>query len=196
MLRFRPAEVDTGLVFVRTDLPERPTVPAQVDHVIPRQRRTTLQRGEATVEMVEHVLAALAGLNIDNCLIEIDAPETPGCDGSSQAFVEALNQAGIVTQDRPREVLIIDRPITVREGRATLTAHPGDGASLVLSYQLDYGRQTPIGAQSLFLDVSPESFAKELAPSRTFLLEAEARALHQAGIGASDDRCRPLDLRR
>src|SRR5512135_2512629 len=101
-MRFRPAEADTGRVFIRTDLPERPAVPAHIAHVIPRQRRTTLQRGEATVEMVEHVLAALAGLNIDNCLIEIDAPETPGCDGSSQAFVEALSGAGVVEQSRPR----------------------------------------------------------------------------------------------
>ena len=90
------------MVFVRTDLPERPAVPAHIRHVIPRQRRTTLQRGEATVEMVEHVMAALAGLQIDNCLIEIDAPETPGCDGSSRAFVEALSEAGIVEQSTAR----------------------------------------------------------------------------------------------
>ncbi len=87
-LRFRPAEADTGVVFVRTDLPGRPAVRAHIRYVVPRQRRTTIQHGEATVEMVEHVLAALAGLQIDNCLIEIDAPETPGCDGSSQAFVD------------------------------------------------------------------------------------------------------------
>jgi UDP-3-O-[3-hydroxymyristoyl] N-acetylglucosamine deacetylase / 3-hydroxyacyl-[acyl-carrier-protein] dehydratase len=181
-VRFRPAEADTGVVFVRCDLPGQPSVPAHIRHVIPRQRRTTLQHGEATVEMVEHVLAALAGLRIDNCRIEIDAPETPGCDGSSQAFVDALNEAGTVELDRERETLVIDRPITVREGQATLTAHPGDG--LVLSYHLDYGSRTPIGAQSLFLDLSPETFRKELAPSRTFLLEDEAKALRQAGIGA------------
>lgn len=183
-LRFRPAEADTGVVFIRTDLPERPSVPAHIRHVIPRQRRTTIQQGEATVEMVEHVMAALAGLRIDNCLIEIDAPETPGLDGSSQAFVEALNEAGAVELDRERETLVIERPVTVREGQATLTAHPGDGESLVLGYHLDYGRHTPIGAQSLFVDVSPESFRKELAPSRTFLLEKEAVALRQAGIGS------------
>lgn len=183
-LRFRPAEAGTGVLFLRSDLPGRPVVPAHIDNVIPRQRRTTIQRGEATVEMVEHVMAALAGLRVDNCLVEIDAPETPGCDGSSQAFVEALNEAGIVELNKEREMLVIDRPITVREGQAVLTAHPGDGTSLVLSYQLDYGRQTPIGAQSLFVDVSPETFREELAPSRTFLLETEARALREAGIGA------------
>src|SRR5947209_5047865 len=95
-LRFRPAEADSGVVFVRTDLPERPTVPAHIRYVIPTRRRTSLQRGEARVEMVEHVMAALAGLRIDNCTVEINAPETPGCDGSSRAFVEALHGAGIV----------------------------------------------------------------------------------------------------
>lgn len=183
-VRFCPAEADQGVVFVRTDLPGRPSVPAHIRHVIPRQRRTTLQQGEATVEMVEHVMAALAGLRIDNCLVEIDASETPGCDGSSQAFVEALNGAGVVELDRERETLVIERPMTVREGNAVLTAHPGNDEGLVLSYHLDYGRQTPIGSQSLFVDVSPETFCEELAPSRTFLLENEAKALRAAGIGS------------
>jgi UDP-3-O-[3-hydroxymyristoyl] N-acetylglucosamine deacetylase / 3-hydroxyacyl-[acyl-carrier-protein] dehydratase len=181
-LRFRPAEADTGIVFVRADLPGQPAVPAHIRHVIPRQRRTTLQKGEAVVEMVEHVMAALAGLRIDNCRVELDAPETPGCDGSSQVFVEALNEAGIVELESERKTYVIDKPVTVREGQATLTAHPGDG--LVLSYHLDYGPKTPIGTQSLFLDVSPETFRSELAPSRTFVLEAEAQALRQAGIGS------------
>ncbi len=183
-LRFRPAEADTGVVFVRTDLPEKPAVPAHIRHVVPRQRRTTIQNGEASVEMVEHVMAALAGLQLDNCVIEIDAPETPGLDGSSQAFVEALHDAGSVELDRERETLVIDRPITVREGQATLTAHPGNGENLVLAYHLDYGRHTPIGSQSLCLEVSPDSFRTELASSRTFLLENEAVALRQAGIGS------------
>lgn len=183
-VRFRPAEAETGVVFVRGDLPDRPGIPAHVRHVVPRQRRTTLQRGEAAVEMVEHVMAALAGLRIDNCLVELDAGETPGCDGSSRAFVEALTSAGQVEQDRPRASLRIERPITVQEGVATLTAHPGADDRLVLSYNLDYGRQSPIGAQSLFLDITPESFRDELATSRTFLLAEEAKSLRRAGVGA------------
>jgi UDP-3-O-[3-hydroxymyristoyl] N-acetylglucosamine deacetylase/3-hydroxyacyl-[acyl-carrier-protein] dehydratase len=182
-LRFRPDEPDRGIRFVRVDLPGRPRVAAHVRNVVHRQRRTTLQEGAAVVEMVEHVLAALAGLRIDNCLVEIDAAETPGCDGSSQAFVEAIRRAGIVEQDRPRPALTIDRPVTVREGPATLTAHPGDGERLVISYHLDYGPITPIGRQSLFLDLAPDTFERELGPSRTFLLEDEARVLRQAGIG-------------
>lgn len=183
-LRFRPAGADTGVVFVRTDLPDRPSVRAHIANVVPRQRRTAIQQGAATVEMVEHVMAALAGLRVDNCVVEIDAPETPGCDGSSRAFVEALRLAGTVELDRPRETLVVDRPVTVREGRAVVTAHPGAGPGLVLGYHLDYGPRTPIGSQSLFVELSPESFVSDLAPCRTFLLEAEADALREAGIGS------------
>ena len=102
-LRFSPADAGTGVVFVRTDLPDRPAVPARVDRVIPSQRRTTIRQGAATVEMIEHVMAALAGLQIDNCVVHIDAGECPGCDGSSRAFVEVLDRAGIVEQGRMRQ---------------------------------------------------------------------------------------------
>ena len=183
-LRFRPAGADTGIVFVRTDLPGRPAVRAHIDNVVPTPRRTTVCRGEASVEMIEHVMAALAGFHVDNCTVEIDAPETPGLDGSSRAYVEGLRAAGTIELDCPRAALVIETPVTVRDGQAALTAHPGDGSGLVLSYHLDYGRHTPIGAQSLFLEITPEVFASELASSRTFLLEAEADALRKAGIGS------------
>ena len=183
-LRFQPAEADTGVVFVRSDLAGTPSVPAHVAHVIPRQRRTTIQRGDAVVEMVEHVMAALAGLQVDNCRVSIDGPETPGCDGSSLPFTEALHAAGSVVQTRPRELLVIEKPVTVRDGSASLTALPGEPEKLLLTYSLDYGKNSPIGSQSLFLEITPEAFRDELAPSRTFLLEDEAKALRQAGIGS------------
>ena len=182
-LRFHPAVADSGVVFVRTDLPGRPGVRACIENVVSSQRRTTIQRGEARVEMVEHVMAALAGLHIDNCVIEIDASETPGCDGSSKAFTESLALAGSEELDRPRPALVLDRPVSVREGGAVLTAYPGDGTGCVLSYHLDYGRNNPIGAQSLFLEINPESFVSQLSASRTFLLEDEARALRESGVG-------------
>ncbi len=180
---FRPAPPGTGLVFARRDLPGQPEVPALVQHVVPRQRRTSIQRGDAVVEMVEHVLAALAGLQIDNCRIEIDGPETPGLDGSSLGFVEAIEQAGAVEQDRPRAFLNITTPVSVREGASTVSAHPGADGELLLSYSLDYGPHTPIGKQSQFVTITPPAFRDELAASRTFLLAAEADALRSAGIG-------------
>lgn len=182
-VRFRPAEANTGVVFARTDLPDRPDVPAHIRHVVPRQRRTTLQRGEAVVEMVEHVMAALSGARIDNCIVEVDAPETPGCDGSSLAYARAIAEAGVVEQDQPRQGLVVDRPITVREGTASITAVPSAADGLGVTYNLEYPDNAAIGRQSLFLEINPDSFRKELAASRTFLLDREAEALRQAGVG-------------
>ena len=182
-VRFRPSGESSGVVFRRVDLPGGPTVPAHVRHVVPRARRTAIERGEARVEMVEHILAALAGLRIDNCLVEIDAGETPGCDGSSRAFVEALSACGTVEQDALRQRLRIARPVTVQDRGATLTAHPSDEGELALSYHLDYGPDTPIGRQSLSLPISPKTFRDELSASRTFILAEEADGLRKAGLG-------------
>lgn len=183
-VRFHPAEPDTGIVFERADLPGRPSVPARLDMVVPSQRRTTIRRGEARVEMIEHVMAALAGLQVDNAVVEIDAGECPGCDGSSRLFVEALDGVGTVAQDRLRADLVVEEPMSIREGDAVLAIHPpGDKGGLTLSYHLDYGRDAPIPAQSYCVGLSAESFRTELSASRTFLLEAEAAALRAAGIG-------------
>jgi UDP-3-O-[3-hydroxymyristoyl] N-acetylglucosamine deacetylase/3-hydroxyacyl-[acyl-carrier-protein] dehydratase len=190
-LRFSPADAGTGVVFVRTDLPDRPTVPARVDNVIPSQRRTAIRQGAASVEMIEHVMAALAGLRIDNCIIHIDAGECPGCDGSSHAFVEALEGAGSVEQGRMRQTLALEQSVSVLEGDAILAAHPGVPDGLTLSYHLDYGPGSPINPQSFCLALSPETFRDELATSRTFLLQPEADALRAAGIGL---RATPTDL--
>jgi len=183
-LRFLPADPGTGIVFVRSDLADRPAIPARVDHVVPSQRRTTIRQGAATVDMIEHVMAALGGLRIDNCVVEIDAGECPGCDGSSRTFVEALDRAGTIEQHRMRQALVLERSVTVREGDAVLAAMPGAPGRMTLAYHLDYGRGAPIAPQSFCLGLSPGSFRDELAASRTFLLEPEAEALRAAGFGA------------
>jgi UDP-3-O-[3-hydroxymyristoyl] N-acetylglucosamine deacetylase/3-hydroxyacyl-[acyl-carrier-protein] dehydratase len=180
-VRFVPAADDAGIVFQRVDLPGAPVIPARVCNVVPRQRRTAIRSGDATVEMVEHVMAALAGLQIDNCTVEINAGETPGCDGSSIAFVDALQDAGIIEQTRPRRRLVIDRPIAMRDGKAAVVAHPSEFDGLSLAYHLDYA--PPIGRQSRFFESTPQRFVDEIAPSRTFLLEPEADALRQSGLG-------------
>jgi len=182
-VRFHPAEPDTGIVFERCDLPDRPRVPARVGSVIPTQRRTTIRRGAAAVEMIEHVMAALAGLQIDNCLVQIDAGECPGCDGSSRVFVEALDRAGTIEQNCLRRALAVDRPLCVQEGDAILAVYPDRSGRLTLTYHLDYGRAAIIPAQSFCIGLTPESFRDELAASRTFLLDTEAAALRAAGIG-------------
>jgi UDP-3-O-[3-hydroxymyristoyl] N-acetylglucosamine deacetylase / 3-hydroxyacyl-[acyl-carrier-protein] dehydratase len=190
-LKFMPAEAGTGIVFERSDLPDRPRVPARIDRVVPSERRTAIRQGAASVEMIEHVMAALAGLRIDNCLIQIDAGECPGCDGSSRPFVEALDRAGTIEQNRTRQTLVVDEPVSVRDGEAVLAASPGSAGQLTLAYHLDYGSRGPIPAQSFCLGLSPRSFRDQIAGSRTFVLESEASALRAAGIGA---RTTPADL--
>ncbi|WP_337176716.1 3-hydroxyacyl-ACP dehydratase FabZ [Paludisphaera sp.] len=182
-MRFLPAEPDSGVRFVRVDLPGRPSVLARIDHVVPAQRRTAVQDGPARVEMIEHVMAALAGMRVDNCVIEIDAAECPGLDGSSRAYVEMIEAVGVVDQDRPRQALVLERSFVVREGDAVLAANPGNAEGLTLSYHLDYGPSSPIGGQSFLLELTPEGFRDQISPSRTFLLEQEAKALRAMGIG-------------
>ncbi len=182
-LRFQPAAPGSGIVFERTDLPDRPSVPARIDRVVASERRTTIRQGAATVEMTEHVMATLAGMRIDNCNIQIDAAECPGCDGSSRTFVEVLDHAGIVEQDRMRQCLVLESSVVVRDGNASLVANPGAPGELTMAYHLDYGADAPIPAQSFCVELSPETFKDDLAASRTFVTESEANALRAAGLG-------------
>ncbi len=182
-VEFRPAEPDTGVVFFRDDLPGRTPIPATVHHRIETPRRTTLSSGGATVEMVEHILAALAGLRIDNCEVHANAAEMPGCDGSSLTFVEALQRAGIVEQDAPRTHLVVTETMRVGDEECWVEASPAARCELSLRYRLDYGADNAIGRETLQLTVTPASFTRELASARTFLLKSEAEWLRSQGLG-------------
>jgi UDP-3-O-acyl N-acetylglucosamine deacetylase len=183
-LRFTPAPADTGVVFVRTDLRGRPEIPAIVQEVTGTARRTTLGQPPVQVGLVEHVLAALAGLRIDNCLVELNAPEPPGFDGSARRFVEALNSAGPVIQHARRAVWCVERPIVVTQGGATLALHPTRERELKISYLLNYGHQSPIVKQMSTQTITPERFASFVADCRTFLLEEEGAELRKQGLGS------------
>jgi UDP-3-O-acyl N-acetylglucosamine deacetylase len=182
-----PAAVGAGVVFTRTDLGGDVRIPARVDQVTGTQRRTTLGEARASVSMVEHVLAALAGLHIDNCLVEVDAPEPPGLDGSARGFVKALRQAGTRVQPGRRAVWAPAASIVVRQSGATLALHPGPVPELRISYLLDYGPLAPIARQIHTESVTPMSFANELSACRTFLLEEEAVEFRRQGLGARTD---------
>jgi UDP-3-O-acyl N-acetylglucosamine deacetylase len=182
-LRFVPAPPDTGIVFVRSDLGPHARVPARLDEVSGTRRRTTLGRPPVQVGLVEHVLASLAGLRIDNCLVEVNAPEPPGLDGSARGFVSALAAAGPVIQPARRAVWCSDTPVAVAEGNASLALHPWDGPGLRVSYFLDYGLTSPIGRQLHTQLITPEAFAAEIAGCRTFILESEAAGLRGQGLG-------------
>ncbi|MEL7021362.1 MAG: UDP-3-O-acyl-N-acetylglucosamine deacetylase, partial [Bacteroidota bacterium] len=114
-LTFHPAAPYHGYQFKRIDLANQPTVKADVSYVSDTQRSTTLKSGNAVVQTVEHLLSALAGLQIDNVLIEIDGPEVPIMDGSAAAFVQQLRTAGIEEQDKERDYLVIDEPIHYKD---------------------------------------------------------------------------------
>jgi UDP-3-O-[3-hydroxymyristoyl] N-acetylglucosamine deacetylase len=182
-LEFRPAESDTGIVFVRQDLPEQPRIKATVANRVETPRRTTLNCGGATVEMVEHVLAALAGLQIDNCEIWATESEMPGCDGSSLPFVKALESVGAVEQSASRPRLIVRGVTRLGNDDTWVEARPNPAGGLSVKFRLDYGSGNAIGRQTLQLLVTPESFRRELAPSRTFVLEEEADWLVARGLG-------------
>ncbi len=182
-VRFKPAAADTGVQFVRVDTPKPVRIAALVANVAKRARRTSLQNGTASVETIEHCLAALHGLGVDNVEIELEGGELPGCDGSSRAFVGAINDAGIVTQDRLLNPLIITDVVRVADGDAELIAAPGDDDSLNIIYDLDYGNSGLLHRQLFAVRLTKESFSHEIADARTYVFEAEAQQLRDAGLG-------------
>jgi UDP-3-O-acyl N-acetylglucosamine deacetylase len=184
-LRFHPAPENTGVVFHRVDLKGQPDVPVSLAFLESTHRRTSLVNGNARVELTEHVLAALAGLQIDNCLIEIDAAEVPGVDGSCRPFVEELLAAGIVEQSALRSSLRIEQALEVESerGDASVQIRPHMSEGLVITYHLDYGHSSPIPPQTFTVNVTPETFLQEIAFARTFVLESEVATLKAAGYG-------------
>jgi UDP-3-O-acyl-N-acetylglucosamine deacetylase len=155
-----------------------------VDNVSGTHRRTTLGNAPVFVGLVEHVLGTLAGLHIDNCYIDLNASEPPGLDGSAQTFVVALENAGAVLQERPRTLWAVEQPVIVRRGEATLALYPPESEELRISYLLNYGDFSPIARQTFTSYITPATFATDIAPCRTFLLEEEAQAMRLQGLGA------------
>ena len=182
-VEFRPAPADTGVVFVRGDLEKPVRIKAVVANRVETPRRTTLRTGGASVEMVEHIMAALGGLQVDNCEVWVDSAEMPGCDGSSLPFVEALASAGVVVQNAPRAALAVREITRLGNDESWVEARPNPLQGLSLKFHLDYGSSTAIGRQTLTLPITPDSFRRELAPARTFMLKAEADWLLAQGLG-------------
>lgn len=181
-LTFTPAPANTGIVFVRTDLPNTPEIPAVVQNRVNGPRRTTLVAYGSPVEMVEHVLAALAGLKIDNCRIQVNRAEMPGCDGSSVAFTDALKKTDIVELEATKKVIEVNSTIRVGDDNAWIQAEPVDTNDLELTYQMEYDCPA-IGTQSFTTTLTPSAFLTEVSPARTFVLDTEAELLKQQGLG-------------
>lgn len=180
-IEFRPAPANSGLVFVRDDM-SGARIPAIVANRIESPRRTTLTCRGVSVEMVEHVLAALAGLQIDNCDIGVNAAEMPGCDGSSLDFVQALDSAGSIEQDATRSQIFVRDVMRVGTEDSWIEARPAEDGAFSLRFRLDYGLSSPIGSQTYSAKIDPTVFRKEIAPCRTFLLKEEADWLRSQGL--------------
>ncbi len=179
-LTFHPAPVNHGYLFKRVDLPDMPVVHALVDFVVDTSRGTTLAEGGVQVHTVEHTLAALAGLQIDNVLIELDGPEPPIMDGSSQAFVEALLAAGIEEQDANREYFQVSEPIYFQDPEKGIELILTPSSHFSATVMVDYHSEVLLPQQARMRDLG--DFPSEIASSRTFAFVHELEALHQAGL--------------
>jgi UDP-3-O-[3-hydroxymyristoyl] N-acetylglucosamine deacetylase/3-hydroxyacyl-[acyl-carrier-protein] dehydratase len=180
---FRPAPVDTGITFIRTDMPEPVRISAVATNLAERSRRTTIKKGSVSIETVEHCMAVVNALEINNMIVEVDGPELPAPDCSSAEYLKVLKRAGVIEQNVGRKEYIIDRPVSISAGDACIYALPYADDGLSLTYDLDYGGHTGIDRQIYSCKLTPETFEKHLAPARTFLLESEARQFHARGMG-------------
>jgi UDP-3-O-[3-hydroxymyristoyl] N-acetylglucosamine deacetylase/3-hydroxyacyl-[acyl-carrier-protein] dehydratase len=181
-LTISPAKTDTGIVFIRTDLPHKPIIPATIEHAETRFHHTCLVKDNAVVETVEHFLAAIHGVGIDNLEISMDNTELPVGDGSAKLFVELLKSAEIVSQDIPKKVFVLKNPMAVQTDKASIVAIPAENGQLKIDYTLEYNSPL-IGVQHLSVNITPEIFANEIAPSRSFCLSSEIEEYTKRGLG-------------
>ncbi len=180
-ITFKPAPEDYGLRFVRTDLPDQPEIPADVDLVTDISRGTTLTKGDASVHTVEHVLAALVGLEVDNCRIELTANEPPVGDGSALPYTQVLMDAGFVDQKAPRNYIVIDQIVNYKnDGKGVeMVALPYDDFRVTV--MIDY-HNPALGSQHSGLFNLQNEFATEFAAARTFCFLTEVEMLRREGL--------------
>lgn len=179
-ITFKPAKKNDGIIFVRTDLEGKPEIPADIEHVIDISRGTTIGIKEATVATIEHVLAAIKGLNIDNIRIEVNGPEVPVADGSAIVFLKLLKKVGLIEQDSEREYLEFDKPVSFSAPADNVDIIIVPSEKLSVTFMVDY-RQKALGTEYTFLP-SLDVFEKDFASARTFCFLHEILALKEAGL--------------
>lgn len=179
-ITFKPASKDEGIVFIRTDLPGSPEIPADIDHVVDISRGTTIGIKNATVGTIEHVLSAIKGLQIDNIRIEINGPEAPVADGSAIVFLNLLKHVGLVEQDSEREYFEFDEPINFSAPKENVDIVIIPSNELKVTFMIDY-KHPNLGTQYTWLpDLS--FYEKEFASARTFCFVNEILMLKQANL--------------
>ena len=180
-ITFRPAPPNSGVKFIRTDLPGKPSVVADIEHVVDISRGTTLANGEAKVYTVEHVLAAISGLQLDNLDIELESNEPPVGDGSAMPYVEKLLAAGIVEQDADRQYLEIDTTLSYSEPDRSVDIVVTPSDTFRITFMIDY-KNPALGTQyTTLIDLDTE-FVEEFAPARTFCFLSEVEMLKNNGL--------------
>lgn len=179
-MTMHPAAPGTGIIFKRSDLPGGPEVPAQSRYITNTLRATTLEKGEAKVFTVEHVLSALYALQIDNCVIEMDSPEPPVGDGSAKTFCDMVEEAGVETQDEMIPILTLDTSAAVYEDNKFITALPYDGLRITFT---SINPHPLLGTQMRDVVIDHDSYMKEIAPARTIGFTWELEAMRKMGLG-------------
>lgn len=179
-LTIHPARANSGIIFQRSDIPGKPELIADLDHVVSTPRCTILGNHKFTVHTVEHILAALSGMGIDNALLEISGPEVPIMDGSSEAFVEAILKGGISGLDEEKKSLTLKYPISWSKGEVHLVAMPAP--EFRVSYTLHFPESAILNSQYFSVAVNPQNFAEEIASCRTFCLYEEIAPFIESGL--------------
>jgi len=190
----RPAPPHHGIVFVRTDLDTPMRFPARVERAGATSLATTLLCGDVRLSAVEHLLAAFAGLRVDNALVEVDGAELPHMDGSAGPFVFLIQAAGIAVQDAPRRYLRVRKPVRVSDGEAWAELRPHDGLRLEYTVEYDHPAGDP-QRRSAAIELSQTAFVREIARARTFGLPADApdAGSTRHGLAATVDRAAGRD---
>lgn len=193
-LVLKPADVDTGIIFRRTDLNPPVEIKAYAENVGDTMLSTTLTKGDVRVSTVEHLLSAMAGLGIDNAYVELSAPEVPIMDGSAGPFVFLLQSAGIEEQDQPKQFIRIKRPVTVSDGDKKATFLPFDGFKVSFTIDFDHPVFKDRTGHAT-IDFSTTSFVKEVSRARTFGFMHEFEYLRSQGLarGGSFDNAIVVD---
>ena len=178
-LRLQPAPADHGLKFKRTDLQDEPTIDAKIENLKTVERATTIGEGSMRVHTVEHVLAALSAMNVDNAVIEMDANEPPIGDGSASAYVQMISEAGVIPQEKTRPVFDVREPISIEtKSGSILVILPDD------KFRISCTQVGPAGRFSQFYstEITPAIFEREIAPARTFVFYEDVQPLMEKNL--------------
>jgi UDP-3-O-[3-hydroxymyristoyl] N-acetylglucosamine deacetylase len=193
-LRIRPAPVNTGICFVRSDLPGAPVIPAVADKVTDTRLSTLIEANGAKVSTIEHLMSAFAGLGIDNAWVDVSAPEVPILDGSSGPFVFLMQSGGVVEQAAPKRYIKILKPLEVKEGDKWARFEPLNGFRVTYEGEFKHPAFRKIGS-SVTLDFATSSYVKEVARARTFGFTQDVEMLRSKGLalGGSLDNAIVMD---